>query len=199
MGALMSINYRAWADLIAALSCGVAALVLSNHIVQNPELAQTMSRGIATPLTWPKIMLYGVVIFSLGWAIQVGFALYKEYHNHKPTKVDPEDEALEFGDVGFEHHALAYPPLPVVLGILLALAYVFVIPWLGFTLATVAFLVLWFLVGGIRSPTQIGLVTILGTIIILYVFVKLALMPLDRGVGMLNEFTIALFRILGIY
>jgi putative tricarboxylic transport membrane protein len=195
----MKINYKARVGLIVALAFGLAALVMSRYIVKDPEMAQAMSRGIATPLTWPGIMLSGVAIFAFGWAIQLGFVLHKARRSRASGKMDIVEEALEFGDVGFEHHAIARPPLPVVLGISLALLYVFAIPWLGFPLATVAFLVLWFLVGGIRSPVQIGLVTSIGTIALLYFFVKLALMPLDRGVGMLNDFTIALFRVLGIY
>ena len=40
---------------------------------------------------------------------------------------------------------------------------------------------------------------LIGSVVLMYVFVKLALMPLDRGVGVLDNFTIGLFRLLGIY
>jgi putative tricarboxylic transport membrane protein len=79
------------------------------------------------------------------------------------------------------------------------MAYAFVIPWAGFTAATVVFLLLWLLVGGIRKPLQLFSVTLIGTVVLLYIFVKLALMPLDRGQGIFGEFTIALFRLLGIF
>ena len=190
------------AELGVAFAFLVASLVLKHFIVANPDMAIAMSRGIATPLTWPTIMLYGVALFAIGWAMQAGFALLRLNKNRKPPADEGEAvevEAVEFGDVGFEHSSIDYPPLPVVLGIMLALVYVFAIPWLGFTVATLAFLISWFLVGGIKSPARNGLVAVLGTIVILYIFVKLALMPLDRGAGIMGDFTVALFRILGIY
>ena len=58
---------------------------------------------------------------------------------------------------------------------------------------------LWFLIGGIRRPVKLLSVTLIGTGVLLFVFVKVALMPLDRGTGVFGEFTIALFRLLGIY
>lgn len=39
----------------------------------------------------------------------------------------------------------------------------------------------------------------IGSVALLYLFVKLALMPLDRGVGAIGEFTVQLYRWLGIY
>jgi len=87
----------------------------------------------------------------------------------------------------------------VWLGIVLVLAYGFSLPVLGFAFATLLYIALWLLLGGIRSPLQIVLTTLIGTTVFLYVFVKLALMPLDRGVGPIGEFSVALYRLLGIY
>lgn len=195
----MGANKKAWAGLISALFFLLVPWVLSRFIVQNPEMAENMARGIASPLTWPRIMLIGTALFAFGWLVQ-GIINLVRSTRHKPiSHPGVADEAIEFGDVGFEHHAIPLPSLPIVLGIALALAYVFVIPWLGFPLATMLFMVLWFAVGGFRNPVKVGLVTVIGTVVILYVFVKLALMPLERGVGVFDTFTVGLFRLLGIY
>jgi putative tricarboxylic transport membrane protein len=195
----MRINSKAWAGLIVALLFLIASFVLRGFIVQNPEMAKNMARGIASPMTWPRIMLSGTALFAFGWFVQ-GIVHLVRSARHKATHgSDVEDIAIEFGDVGFEHHAIPLPPRPVVLGIVLALAYTFAIPWLGFPIATVIFMVLWFAIGGFRNPVKVSMVTLIGTVILLYVFVKLALMPLDRGVGVLDHFTIGLFRLLGIY
>jgi putative tricarboxylic transport membrane protein len=45
----------------------------------------------------------------------------------------------------------------------------------------------------------VGLISVLGTIGILYFFVKLSAMPLDRGKGAFEQATVALYRLLGIY
>lgn len=195
----MRANSKAWAGVISALFFLLGAFALSRVIVQNPEMAESMARGIASPLTWPRIMLSGVALFSFGWLVQGIRALYLSAKHRPLPSISAEDEAIEFGDVGFEHHAIPLPSLPVVLGIVLAVTYAFAIPWLGFPVATVAFLILWLVVGGFRNPLKIGMVTIIGTVILLYVFVKLALLPVARGVGVMDGFTVALFRILGIY
>ena len=195
----MRINSKAWAGLIVALLILIATFVLRGFIVQNPEMAKNMARGIASPLTWPRIMLSGAALFAFGWVVQGIVHLVRSARHQAAHGSDVEDIAIEFGDAGFEHHAIARPPLPVVLGILLALAYTFAIPWLGFPIATALFMVLWFAIGGFRNPLKVGLVTLIGSVVLMYVFVKLALMPLDRGVGVLDNFTIGLFRLLGIY
>ncbi|MBN8473895.1 tripartite tricarboxylate transporter TctB family protein [Sulfuritalea sp.] len=180
---------------IFALLVALAALVFSHSVVDDPQMVQSMARGLASPLTWPKLMLAGVSLCALGWAIEEGWKAY----NVLPPELSKEEEALEFGDVGFEKDGDDIPLLPIILGLSLAMAYAFVIPWAGFTAATVVFLLLWLVVGGIRKPLQLFSVTLIGTVVLLYVFVKLALMPLDRGQGAFGEFTIALFRLLGIY
>jgi putative tricarboxylic transport membrane protein len=195
----MRTNRKAWAGLISALFFLIAAFVLSRHIVQNPEMAKHMARGIASPLTWPRIMLSGIGLFAFGWVVQGIVHLVRTARHKAVPGSDVEDIAIEFGDVGFEHHAIPLPPLPVVLGIALALAYTFSIPWLGFPIATVVFMVLWFAIGGFRNPLKVSSVALIGTVVLMFIFVKLALMPLDRGVGVLDTFTIGLFRLLGIY
>ena len=179
-----------FAELVA-----LVALVLGHTIVDDPQMVQGMARGLATPLTWPKLMLAGVGLCATGWAIAEGWKAF----NVLPPPPSTAEEALEFGDVGFEQEPDDVPLLPIILGLALAVVYAVAIPWAGFTAATVVFLLLWFLVGGIRKPLQLISVTLIGTVVLLYVFVKLALMPLDRGQGAFGEFTIALFRLLGIY
>jgi putative tricarboxylic transport membrane protein len=191
----MIFHRQHWIRAIFAELMAIGALVLGHLIVDNPQTVESMARGLASPLTWPRLMLAGAGLCALGWAIEEG---WKAFHALPPPP-DMEATAIEFDDVGFEEENKHPPALPIVLGLALALAYAFAIPWLGFTLATVVFLLLWFVLGGIRQPRQLALVTTLGTVAVLYVFVKLALMPLDKGAGAFGDFTIALFRLLGIY
>lgn len=170
-------------------------LVLARYIVGDPQMVASMARGLATPLTWPNLMLAFAGLCALAWSVEQG---WRAFHALPPPP-EIEQEALESGDVGFEAEGMAPPLLPIALGLVLAMAYAFVIPRLGFTVATVIFLMLWFLIGGIRRPLQLTSVTIIGVLVLLFVFVKLALMPLDRGAGAFGDFTIWLFRLLGIY
>jgi len=171
-----------WRPVAAPLAFAIAAAVLTQFITDRPEQAAAMARGIAGPTTWPTVMLYGVLLLALGWAVQRAAMVLRR--REQASAVVPE--AVAGG-------------ARVWLGIVLVLAYGFLLPTLGFALATAIYFVLWLLLGGIRSPLQIGLTTLIGTTVFLYVFVKLALMPLDRGVGPIGEFSVALYRLLGIY
>ena len=161
----MVFHQRHWIRAVIAELIGIGTIVLGRLIVDDPQMVESMARGLATPMTWPRLMLSGAGLCAIGWAIEEG---WKAFHFVQAPSAD-------------------------------ALAYAFVIPWLGFTLATVIFLLLWFLIGGIRRPVKLLSVTLIGTGVLLFVFVKVALMPLDRGTGVFGEFTIALFRLLGIY
>ncbi|MBK6402781.1 MAG: tripartite tricarboxylate transporter TctB family protein [Rhodocyclaceae bacterium] len=190
----MVFHQRHWIRAVIAELIGIGTIVLGRLIVDDPQMVESMARGLATPMTWPRLMLSGAGLCAIGWAIEEGWKAF-----HFVQAPSAAEEAMEFGDVGFEEESAAPPLLPIALGLGLALAYAFVIPWLGFTLATVIFLLLWFLIGGIRRPVKLLSVTLIGTGVLLFVFVKVALMPLDRGTGVFGEFTIALFRLLGIY
>ena len=172
---------RSWRPVAAPLLFAAGALVLTRFVTDRPEEAAAMARGIAGPVTWPTAMLYLVVLFSLVWAVQrVALVLRRR-----------------------EGSAAAPPVVAggarVWVGIVLVLAYGFSLPLLGFALATLIYMALWLLLGGIRKPVQITLVSVVGTVVMLYVFIKLALMPLDRGAGVLGDFSVALYRMLGIY
>lgn len=171
-----------WAPVVPPLVFAGVAALLTRHVTDRPEEAAAMARGIAGPTTWPSVMLWGVVVFALGWALQRAAWVLRRR----------------------EGGVAAAPPSVAVgarvwLGIVLVLAYGFSLPLLGFALATVLYITLWLLLGGVRSPLQIGLTSLLGTTVLLYLFVKLALMPLDRGVGVIGDFSVALYRLLGIY
>ena len=92
-----------------------------------------------------------------------------------------------------------YNNLKAALGIVLMLGYGAGIPAIGFGPATALCIALLLLLGGMRKPLTIGLVSILGTAALLYLFVKVTAMPLDRGMGYFNDLNIMLYRLLGIY
>jgi putative tricarboxylic transport membrane protein len=171
-----------WRPLAAPLAFAAAALTLTRFITDRPEEAAAMARGIAGPTTWPTVMLYAVVLFALGWAVQ-RVALVLRRREQAPAAAAP---------------AGAGGPR-VWLGIMLVLAFGFSLPWIGFALATLIYIVAWLLLGGVRKPLQVALTGLIGTTVFLYFFVKVALMPLDRGVGAIGEFSVALYRALGIY
>lgn len=177
----MSAAPASWRPVAAPLAFAAGALALTRFITDRPEEAAAMARGIAGPTTWPTVMLYAVLVFALAWAVQrTAWVLRRR-----------------------EGGVTAPPAVAggarVWVGIGLVLAYGFSLAWLGFALGTALYIVLWLLLGGIRSPKLIAAVSGIGTVALLYLFIKLALMPLDRGAGVIGEFSVWLYRLLGIY
>jgi len=99
----------------------------------------------------------------------------------------------------------AAAPAPPVEGakltaaITLIVLYVLATPWLGFALTTAAFIVCFLVLAGMRSPAGIAANALVGTVGLLYVFVRLVYLPLPKGAGAVEDVTIALYRALGLF
>jgi putative tricarboxylic transport membrane protein len=77
--------------------------------------------------------------------------------------------------------------------------YVLLAPWLGFPLTTALFIAAFMRLCGARGGAGIGLNAVLGTVVLLYVFVKLVYLPLPKGAGPFADLTIGLLRALRIF
>jgi putative tricarboxylic transport membrane protein len=170
-----------WWPVATPLAFAAAGVAMTGLVTDQPEMVAQMTRGVAGPTTWPTVMLWALVVFALGWAVERAARVLRSR----------------------ERSAAAAPQPPagwrVWVGIVLVLAYGFSLPTLGFAVATPLYLLLWMLLGGVRSPALLAGVTLIGSVALMYMFIKLALMPLDRGVGAIGEFTVQLYRWLGIY
>lgn len=170
-----------WWSLATPLAFAAGGVVMTRLVTDQPEMVAQMTRGIAGPTTWPTVMLWGMVVFALGWAVERAARVLRSREREQAPR------------------AMAPAGWRVWTGIVIVLAYGFSLPTLGFAVATPLYLLLWLLLGGERSPGLIAGVTVIGSVALLYLFVKLALMPLDRGVGAIGDLTVQLYRWLGIY
>ncbi len=84
-------------------------------------------------------------------------------------------------------------------GITLILGYPALAPLLGFPLTNFLFLLAFMRLAGTRRPLPLLVIATLGTVALLYVFVKVVYVPLPKGAGVLEDFTIFLYRLLGIF
>ncbi len=96
------------------------------------------------------------------------------------------------------------PSLPLSLpklamGISLILGYTLLAPLLGFPLTNLLFLLAFMRLAGTRRPLTLFAIALLGTVALLYTFVKFVYLPLPKGAGILEDFTISLYRLLGIF
>ena len=84
-------------------------------------------------------------------------------------------------------------------GITLVLGYTVAAPLLGFPVTTVLFLLAFMRLAGTRRPVALVAIAALGTVVLLYVFVKFVYLPLPKGAGVMEDFTIFLYRLLRIF
>lgn len=100
---------------------------------------------------------------------------------------------------------LAPEELPPVSGRRLALAvgaivlYVLLTPWLGFPLTTAGFIVVFMAVCGARSGLALATNAVAGTLILVYLFVKLVYLPLPKGAGAFETLTLAVYHALRVF
>ena len=94
------------------------------------------------------------------------------------------------------------PPLsrPKLAGaIALIVLYVLAAEPLGFALTTAGFIVAFMWLCGTRSPLAIAANALVGTVGLLYLFVKAVYLPLPKGDGPFEAVTLALYRLLRIF
>jgi putative tricarboxylic transport membrane protein len=171
--------------LVVPAAIVAAAWLLAHDFLAPGVDVEAMTRGIVGPTTWPKVMLYciaacAVVLFCVRLRAVLG-----------------DGTAAPAGDPGGAGGAMH--ERKAVVGIALLVAYGVAIPAIGFALATVLFLAGWLLLGGVRRPVTIALTSLVGTVALLYLFVKVSTLPLDRGKGAFELATVAIYRLLGIY
>lgn len=83
--------------------------------------------------------------------------------------------------------------------IALIFLYVLAAEPLGFALTTAGFIVAFMWLCGSRSPLAIAANTLVGTVGLLYLFVKAVYLPLPKGDGPFEAATLALYRVLRIF
>lgn len=157
----------------------VASVVL---LVLAGDLDRFGRQGQLGPGFWPKVILIGLCLACL-------------------AKLVGDWRAR--GQRGMEALAPA-ATAPVARATLLAavaliLLYVFVTPLLGFPLATAAFIACFMALAGARTAGKIAGGAVIGTIGLLYLFVRVVYLPLPKGDGPFEALTVGLYRALGIF
>ena len=104
----------------------------------------------------------------------------------KETAADQDEEALP------DH------PMRLAAGIFLTVAFVGTIDTLGFFLGTCAYLVLFMVVGRYRNWAVIGTASLLGSLTLLFVFMKLVYVSLPLGAAPFSNISIGLLSIMGV-
>lgn len=137
--------------------------------------------GQLGPAFWPRLTLIGLALACAAKAIE----------EWRRPEVGPTlDDAAPPADVSRGRLFVA---------VALLVLYAAAIPMLGFMLATAAFTVAFMWRAGARSIAGVVTATVLVTVGLLYVFVRVVYLPLPKGQGPFEGITIAVYRLLGIF
>jgi putative tricarboxylic transport membrane protein len=135
------------------------------------------------PGAWPRMALVLMVVFSALWLISE----WRRARAGRPL-TNPAATSDE-----------PYSMPKALVGIVLIVAYGWALAYLGFAVTSALFIAVWCFYGGMRNPLVILPVALIGTGAMLWLFMGLALMPLSRGVGVFDSFSIWLLQTLQIY
>lgn len=167
-----------YSGLLAAGLTFAAGVYLFAKAGEIPRLAQ---KGQLGPDVWPRLILGGLIALSL---LKGALALAGPGRATGP---------------GEEAEGVSRDWRKLVGGIVLVLVYVYFATLLGFPLANFLFLLSFMYLGGERRRVLLLPLPALGTIALLYLFVKVVYLPLPRGLWIFDDLTIALFRVLRIF
>lgn len=179
-------NVKAQAKrIVRAGLCGpavtvAAAIVMLVFVRQENESALVISQEVYGPIIWPQVMFLGVIV-SAGLMFTSRFADCFIRNKEAPAGSSDQDD------------------LKLFLGFCAVMLYGIGMLYIGFALSTFLFLICWMFLGGMRNPVTIGSAGLAGTVGLLFLFIKVAYLPLPRGVGVFDDIHVALYRSLGIF
>ncbi|WP_299818887.1 tripartite tricarboxylate transporter TctB family protein [uncultured Jannaschia sp.] len=159
----------------------VLALILPGRMFSRDQSADVVGLG---PAAWPGAMLLALAVLSAIWVARDLWALRRPGSEPLLAPVR-EEEPYAMGK------ALA--------GLVMIVVYGWLLSVIGFALASALFIAGWCVFGGVRNPLVLVPVTLIGTVALLWLFMGLALMPLPRGQGVFDGFSIWLLQLTGIY
>ena len=142
------------------------------------------------PSFWPRVVLLGLGLACAG-------RLGVEWRRRPRVRLRPAPDEILRGSDADGAPPLARARLAVALALLVG--YVAATPAVGFPLATAGFVLGFMWLAGARSASGILAAASLGTLGLLYLFVKLVYLPLPKGETVFEAFTLALYRALRIF
>jgi putative tricarboxylic transport membrane protein len=148
--------------------------------------------GRLGPDAWPKIVL-GLLLLTCVFGLVQSFMHERRRANGGGVAAShtvlPGDIELE-EDLGPSRYGL------VAMGFGLFLAYPVALEYLGFPIATFLLMVLFMLVGQWRNFVAILLTSLIGTVVLFYIFRGVVYVSLPLGVGQFQSFTLWLAQLL---
>jgi len=158
--------------LRAALPYGAVLLGAAFLFANTAGFAELGREGHLGPAFWPRAVLALLMLVCVAEIARVAFFF-------RPAKPEMSlHSAAPVADEDGERH-----PALLMGGIVLTVLYVPAMEYIGFFLATIAYLAAFMWVGRYRRPVVVALTSVLGTLAFVYVFMKIVYVSLPLGVG----------------
>ncbi len=167
--------------LVPRVAAPLAGVAFAIALYPGTRGLDTMARGLG-PGFWPRLALIGL-------ALACAAKFVEEWQRARAGTI-----VTAGGD--------ARPPIPhakLAAGIALIILYVLLAPLIGFPLVTALFIATFMVLCGTRSVRAVAANVVVGTIGLLYLFVKLVYLPLPKGDGPFETLTLALYRVLHLF
>lgn len=151
--------------------------------------------GRIGPDVWPKAIL---ALSMLTCAFQiVKILFFDDAGEQVPGVLESIIEEAPSGEVVDTAPESRYPHL-IVGGVVLTVAYVLLIERLGFFLCTFAYLAAFAWVGRYRRPLVVLASSLVGSLLFMFVFMKVVYVSLPLGQEPFSQVTFLLMRLMGI-
>lgn len=168
------------------------------------SLANAMSiggnLGRAGPELWPKIVLL-LLIGAAIWGVLE--ALFKKREDDDTSALITQASRSAGHEEGARKDLageadVVRQPVFAISGMAAMLAYVAVIPYLGYAVSTFLLLASIMLLAGYRRPLVALVVTLLGALTFFVVFQRIVYVSLPLGVGPFKELSLLLMSLIGV-
>ena len=144
---------------------------------------------VQTPLDsafWPKLIL--TVLFFAS-AIQ----LIKLVRRPKEVEENLTRETEEFRKKEEESTGEREELSLLIFGVIFCFIYIYSLRWIGFTVATPAFMVVFIYVTGYKNKYMMVVVSLCTVAFFLFLFVRLTFIPLPRGYGIFRSISYLIY------
>lgn len=137
--------------------------------------------GQLGPYFWPKTILILLMLSSAIKGLEIAFSIHRDSAGEK----EPPPPAV------------LYTRLGILIG--LVVGVVALMEVIGFLLANLLFLFSFMYAAGMRRKTLLLSTSFLGTLALLFLFVKVVYLPLPKGSWYFEDMTIFLYRLLHLF
>lgn len=150
--------------------------------------------GQLGPGFWPRLLLGLIIVLTF---IDIVVVLLKGRES-KAEATTPQNEVREAGDgLPDQEEKKRYPYL-LVIGGLMSVAYVLLVQVIGFALCTFLYLAGFMYVGRYRRHVVIWISSLLGTLFLMFLFIKVVYVSLPTGISPFDGITLILYYLFGI-